>query len=238
MMNISELLTTIKIDLGIYGLAIPMDNLDERMMDIIRLRSIKTYSQFFPYVQKIELNLNDLESTTNNYDKKEYILPDIFGNRRIIYVKDIDQRPAGMTGYTYPDIGDDFLESFALGQAAANVASLIAPPSTFEFVHPNKLILYNTYSFANRITLTIATEHFDNLMSIPASQWESFEELAIIDVKAFLYGTLKHYNEIQTAHGTINLHIDDWASASQERKELIDRWRDTYHLDANVFYYV
>lgn len=238
MMNISELLTTIKIELGIYGLALPIDNLDDRILDIIKLRTIKTYSQFFPHVQKVELNLQELEYTTNNFSNRTYILPDIFGDRHIVGIREVEQKPSGASGYMYPDLSNDFFEEFALGQAKANVASAVAPPTTFEFIHPNKMVLYNTYLFNNRVTIEFALEHFQNLQSIPASQWETFEEWATIDVKHFLYGILKHYNEIQTAHGTINLHIDDWANAGQERKELIEKWRQTYHLDAPHVYYI
>lgn len=238
MMNVSELLTTIKMDLGIYGLALPIDDLDDKIMEVIKLRTIKTYSQFFPHIQKLEINLQELEYTTNNFNQRSYILPDIFGDRRIVSIRDVEQIGRGTSGYTYPEMNFGLFEDFALGQANANIASAMSPPTTFEFINPNKLTLYNTYLFNNRVIIEFALEHFSNLQSIPPSQWETFEEWAIVDVKQFLYGILKHYNEIQTAHGTINLHIDDWANANQERKELLEKWRQVYHLDNTNVYYI
>ena len=41
---------------------------------------------------------------------------------------------------------------------------------------------------------------------------------------------MKHYNELSTAHGSINLKIDDWANASQDRDALLDKWDDTFDL--------
>ena len=45
-------------------------------------------------------------------------------------------------------------------------------------------------------------------------------------------------NAASTAIGTINLKIDDWANAESERKELIDNWDNTYHLDFKPVYYI
>ena len=239
MMNLSELLTSIKMDLGIYGLALPIDDLDEKMYDVIKLRSVKTFSQFFPYVMKLDLDLNELKYSTNNYDKREYTLPDVFGDRKIMYIRNFDQRPNGITGYSAADMGGyDLYESFMMGQATANLASAVAPATTFEFVAPNRFRLYNTYMFNSKITLEVATEHFSNLASIPNTSWESFYEIALIDVKQYLYGILKHYNEIQTAHGTINLRIDDWADAAGARRELVEKWRNSYHLDLPGVFFI
>jgi hypothetical protein len=93
-------------------------------------------------------------------------------------------------------------------------------------------------SMYGEIDIEFAVEHTENLSSIPPTAFESFHELAELDIKIFLYNTLKHYNEIQTAYGTISLKIDDWANAEQDRKDLIEKWRDLYHLDGEVFYII
>ena len=53
----------------------------------------------------------------------------------------------------------------------------------------------------------------------------------ILDVKQFLYNTLKLYDGIPTAFGNINLKIDDYQSAEGDRNALLDKWRDSFHLD-------
>jgi hypothetical protein len=50
-------------------------------------------------------------------------------------------------------------------------------------------------------------------------------------MKMFLYNTLKMYDNIPTAFGNINLKIDDLQSAEESRNTLLDKWRDTFHLD-------
>ena len=56
-------------------------------------------------------------------------------------------------------------------------------------------------------------------------------ELATLDMKVFLYNTLKLYDGIPTAFGQINLKIDDYQSADGDRNTLLDNWRDKFHLD-------
>ena len=70
-----------------------------------------------------------------------------------------------------------------------------------------------------------------SLQSIRPTAEESFFKLAVLDVKENLYQLVKHYTTIQTAYGTVELKIDDWADAANERKELINQWDDSYHLD-------
>lgn len=239
MKSLSELIESIKMDLGIYGLSLPIDNLDEQLYNVFKLRTIKTFSQYHPYVEQIELDLNELETNTNNFNKREYIIPNIFGDRRIISVRDVSQRPIGI-GYGQPSsMGCSMTsENMMLGTINADINSMMSPPQTFEFIQPNRLVLYNMYMYATRVTIELTTEHFSNLASIPASQWETFENLALLDTKRFLYGILKHYNEIQTAHGNINLRIDDWANAEQDRRELLKEWDGKYHLDSTPVYFI
>lgn len=80
-------------------------------------------------------------------------------------------------------------------------------------------------------------EHDDTLASIKPSTEESFYELALLDTKVNLYSNMKYYTELQSAYGTINLRIDDWANAESERKDLLNTWGDTYHLDGPQMIY-
>ena len=100
---------------------------------------------------------------------------------------------------------------------------------TFEYLGENKVRLYG-FPRTN-VTFRLACEHESNGESIEASQYGSFMELAALDLKMFLYNTLKLYDGIATAHGQINLRIDDYQGAESERTALLERWGDLFHLD-------
>lgn len=241
MMNLSELITSIKMKLGIYGLSIPVENLDEQIHNVIKLETIKTYSQFFPQTFTMEFKLDELEVIKKSYMKTSVVLPDIFANRRIVSVRDVF--PGKMdqgANHMYPELapGDNFYESIMLGHAYGHLTSAVSPPFSFEYEHPNIVHLYNFASYTQQLTMKVDVEHFENLSSIPPSQWESFKNLAILDTKIYLYGIMKHYTDLSTALGTINLKIDDWSDAQSTREQLLENWTASYHLEGQAIYFI
>ena len=240
-MNQSESLTSLKMDLGVYGIKLPFDNPDKAIMDVIKLRTLKTFSIFYPQIKTFSFDLSrDLEVIKEEYTESIYILPNIY-DREIMYVRNILPKSKLLgNGYIAP-VFDGSIETYnmmGLTQANANLASLAAPPITFKFDPPNKLHLYNMATAYGMVDVELALAHADNLSTLPSTCWESFYELALLDVKRFLYGAMKHYTEIQTAYGNINLRIDDWASAENDRRELIEKMKDTYHLETEQYFII
>lgn len=54
-MNISTLVTRMKIELGLYSLALPFDNLDQAIMDVIQTITVRTFSTYCPYRETYRL---------------------------------------------------------------------------------------------------------------------------------------------------------------------------------------
>lgn len=233
-MNISQLLTSIKMDLGIYSLRLPFENPDEALMEVIRLKTLKTFSIFCPEIKVETVDLSKMRQLKNDYTHSIYIIDNPYPDREIVYIRNVLPRNklAG-NGYCAP-IFDGTIGTYldmAMMQANADLVSVAAPAITFKFDEPNILHLFNFATAFGLVDLEIGYEHTQNLSTIPLTSWQSFLELATIDVKNFLYQSLKHYNEIQSAYGTISLKIDDWSNAESERKDLVERWKDIYHLE-------
>lgn len=241
MMNLSELLTSIKMDLGIYGLALPFKNADEALYDVLKLKTLKTFSPFSPQIIDMTIDLKELVCLKALYTQSKYELPDIFGDRRILYIQNVMPRTKLLgNGYltsTYDDSVASY-EGLMMTQANANLVSFAAPPITFKFEAPNIMYLYNFATSYGELDIALAIEHAPSLHSINPTTWQTFYELASYDIQAFLYNTLKHYSEIQTAYGSINLKIDDWSSAASERKDMLEKVKDTYHLDGTSLYII
>jgi hypothetical protein len=238
MMNQSEFLTSVKMDLGLYGLSLPFEDDDEMIMKVVRLKTLSTYSAFLPYTVPIVLELDKLVVRRNTFEESVYELPEMFNGSPILGIRKIDHRNKMLgQGYVSPmySMDADLYNGMMLGAANANIYSAIAPPFTFKFETPNILTLYNIHSLSTELIAEVNLKHLPNLSTIKPTRWESFYELALIDVKKFLYQTLKHYKDLQTAYGTISLKIDDWENADSERKDLIEKWRNSYHLEAQAF---
>ena len=242
-MNTSQLITSIKMDLGVYGLRLPFENGDQSIMDVIKLKTLKTFSTFYPQIHKMTVDFSkDLECIKQEYTESIYRIPeDMFGGREILYIRNIGLKNKLMgNGYIAP-IFDGSVETFnslMMTQANANLASISAPPITFKFEPPNLIYLYNIATSYGVIDIEFGIEHAENLSTIPQTAWETFYELALLDVKRFLYNTMKHYSELNTAFGTINLKIDDWSNAESERKDLVEKFKDIYHLETEQIFII
>lgn len=247
-MNINEITKRIKLKLGIMNIATLFvdekgnDNLDDVIVEIIQDITVPAFSIYQPLKENLHINLYDLEllEDTDTYEK--YLLPD-FQTRKLIDVIDLNYDTSILAGLGYygggmPLMEGNLIQQAMLSNAGASVMNFMIPKLTFKYEHPRTLYVYNGYSHS-KVVLKLAFEHDKTLASIPETCREDFLKLALLDVKENLYPTLKQYSEINTAIGNINLKIDDWAQAEDQRRELIDKWDDTYQLDAGQpLYYI
>lgn len=235
-MNLSQLINRIKRDLGLYGMALPVENVDKAIADIIQEVTLVTFSTLSPKRDTMNVDLRALTRTEHNREYNEYIITGR-NNTTIAYVEDVRPDTSTMTGWGgyNPIFTTNSIYQNILGNASMNLAHQIVPRMTFEFLWPNKLRLYN--ELCSKVIVEYGQMHDPSLVSIPPTAAESFYKLAILDVKQTFYSLVKHYTELQTAHGRIDLHIDDWAEAAAKREELLNQWEDVYHLDQKTIYW-
>lgn len=240
MINTSKVITSIKMDLGVYGMNLPFDDSDEVLMNIIKIKTLPTFSQFSPYYVSFIVDSNDVKkSDDGTYNSKIFTLPDIFGDRDILFVSSIDQDISQLAdGYIDPIyIGNTInYQDLMLAQSQANLLSVAIPSITFKFIPPNKVEIFNSgLAYETKYKITVAITHSENLTTIPKTSWTSFMRLATLDVKKFMYDNLKLYGNLQTAYGNIDIKIDEWSNADQEREQLIQEWENTWHLDGEQY---
>lgn len=238
-MNMSSLLTRLKMDLGIYTFALPFDT-NTALEEVITVITLPVFSVYCPLKEKFQCNVKDLKELEHTDSYQTYLLPD-WKYKQIIDVEDVEYDNSMMSGVGYAANAalfnnNSLLQQTMLGQAGINITRAMIPKLTFQYEHPRKLRIYNLYNSC-RLVLSLLCQHHPSLASIPPTQEQSFYQLALLDSKIFLYNALKHYNEIETAYGRITLKIDDWSDAKSERDQLIEKWDDTFHLDRTTIYF-
>jgi hypothetical protein len=238
-MNLSTVVTRIKLQLGIINIATPIENLDETIVEIIQNITVPVFSLYAPYKKNLYIRTSDMELIEKTAEYERYILPD-FGTEKLLYVYDVKYDTGQLSGLAsygaMPYYGGNLIQQIMMGNASMNVYNQIIPKMTFKFMPPRELMLYNVYSYT-KVVLELGFQHDKSLITIPETASESFFKLALLDTMDNLYPTIKQYNELQTAIGTINLRLDEWQSASDKRDELLREWDDTYHLDWKPMYF-
>lgn len=243
MINPGKLISSIKMDLGIAGIKLPYDNIDELIIEIVKIKTLPVFNELSPYTVPLMIDTNELTVFERKSGSTVYYLPDVFGDSEIMMVVDI--KPAydeyrhsaydssmfaygnGISVYGFQDM--------MLAQAQANALSTITKGTTFNFIAPNKIEIFTEYGMGNKYRLEVALSHSENLTTIPTTSYGSFNKLATLDVKKYMFDNLKHYDNLSTAYGQLSLRIDDWSGAEAERQQLIEKWEQTYHLDLNQY---
>ena len=228
MINPSRLVSSIKMDLGLIGIRMPFDNVDELIMEIVKIKTLPVFNELSPYKTFIIVDTNALQVV----DRQIMMINDVQPEQ-----DQLTHRSAYDTGlYTY-DLTSCYCgyQELMLAQAQANLLSSAMKGTTFRFIPPNQLEIFDGYGVSNLYRIEVCLEHSENLTTLPATTYTSFLKLATLDVKKYMFDNLKHYDNLSTSYGQIAMRIDDWSGAQDERQQLIEKWEQSYHLDLNQF---
>lgn len=236
-MNINTVIKRIKRDIGIYGIALPVDNLDQLILDILEDTTLPVFSLYNPLEEIQHVDVSCLIHDNRMADGSDiYIIPDsLLYSRKLLYVKRISYDESYLRSNYFPNhevmTGLSGLGDLLSANIAKNIIDQTVNSITFKYIHPRKLLIYDAL-VSSKLTIYMCFQHDKSFASIAPTAEESFYQLALLDVKAGLYPTIKHFDGIETSLGRIELKIDDWQSAADARKELISNWDESYLLDA------
>ena len=241
-LNLSQIITRIKMRMGIYGISLPIEDVNGYIREIIELFTIPTFSLYQPYYQHFHVNTDELQKDPRHEassDRSAYLLP-LFENQKLINVADVKYDDtqslnySGVAGYALiglmPYTNTSLYQQAMLTQATSQLYSHMYPRLTYDFIEPRTLIIYNQI-VSNSLDITLAFEHHKSLATIPYTCEKSFFDLALYDSMINFYQIAKHWDTIETSLGNINLKIEDWAEAESRRNELLNEWDNTYHMD-------
>lgn len=238
-MNISKVVSTLKRQNGLYGITLPFKNeetgepipTETVIREVIAETTVPMYSQFVPWLRIGDCDVKNLKCV----DKRNniYMLPTFLTLTPIMYVSDVRMPTIGSRG-TYGDISPAggiarTMQGVYTANAYMMVAGQMRSEPTFNYEGFNKIKLIGFPKTV--LTFEVAAEHLPNLESVEDSCYDSFMQLARLDLGEFLWNNLRNYNPIQTAHGEYQLPIQQWEGASEAREQLLERWRDVYHVD-------
>ena len=229
--NLSEFITTIKEDIGIKDLPLPVN--DKELIDRFDRSALRDFSVIYPKVARCMVNDDNLTKQSRDAVKSfyEYQIPKfVYDGTIILDVANFDvARPNGYSDiyvpsayYSTPDV---IIESIASMRMAAGVSSVLAKAPTFEFEKPDIIRVYNGWS-GGVYEVELLLKHDLSLSTIPDGAFMDLRDLATLDMKAYLYNKLKRKDQLDVGVGNIQLHIDDWSSAENDRRELLKQWRE------------
>lgn len=241
-MNMSQAVSSLITELGLFNITLPfVDNITKEpipienvIQDTLEKTTIPIYSQYVPWIRKGDCDVKNLKVVD---DKNAiYMLPSFLTMTPIMYVIAVTL-PFHNSRGTYGDIAPSYgisrsVQGVLSAQSYMMVAGQMRNEPTWDYLGHNQIQLFGYPKTI--LTFKVACKHLENGESIEEGCYSSFMELATLDVKRRIYNTLKYYKTIPTAHGNLDLNIDDFASASQDRTALLKEWDDRFHLDMDL----
>ena len=240
--SMTLLLNKIERRLGTQQLNLP-DYMSKNVWakEVICNDTLDTFSRYLP--NKMPYVLSP-ENKKNDY----YLIDEsICNNVQILGVGDIDWHAwsahypgllyGGVNSYDMMTSGVDF-ETFTDIQMMADHVSAFSNGIYLEFIPPNKIklnIIISSSFLTNyqTIPINLFVKHADNLKTIPTTQMELFERLAISDVATFLYEQLKMYDNLETTYSNIDLKLSSLEEKSRDRQQIIEYLESNYVSAAN-----
>ena len=239
--SMTKLLNKIERRLGTSVLNLPKHLQKNKWAEVIETDTLDTFSRFFPHkiLYKIDV-FND-----KGKDGYYYIDEDKVGGDIEIYgVRDLALESFAKSNTS---IGDGYyniynrsygFEDILLAQMSADIYSGYDNGIYIDFEFPNKIAIKNSVNNnlignSGFIDIYLLVKHSASLATISPTKMEEFEKLALLDVKIFLYEGLKHFDQLETVYANIDLKINDWASADNEREALVEKYKDVYVSASN-----
>ena len=229
------------------------------MQEILEIKTLPSLNEVYPYLKRIRLHTSDLEilpSKDPYYIGYRIPLEQTNGLR----IQSIRSCFPGTGGSEYDTIasGGSSMASVGRGLRMASYPNRYGRYSsahlyetaytammayadnmllgqyqeapTPRFQPPNIIWINKSYSSSPIMTVTLCLENDKNLITIPDDQFEGVRRLFVLDIRSTVYAQYGMLSAIETALGTLDLKIDDWANAEAERADLFDQYKAMSHL--------
>lgn len=228
MANPTSLLRHIKMMLGVPYKQLPIS--DDDILDIVFEESLYTFSTYYPYFTNITIKGETATDPENQgvffLDTSEQVGEELV----ILGVSKMFRSNGFYTNSMWPIYREADWVDLQLSQ---DLASAVQVPDTFKFLPPNKVEIFPK-SYSNwDFTIQLKCVHPVSLGTIPPGLRDYFYKLCVYDVKIALFYMLKNYDQLNTPYGSIDLKIEDYEAAVQERQELIELFKSNYWKEPN-----
>ena len=243
--NMTRLLNKTERRLGTKMLNLPDKfSKDIWASEVIANETIDTFSRYFPYSMPYML------TPDNMIGPNRWIIDEkVAESQRILGGGDIDWHTFSSMSSVFGGAGGVYapmdalvsgfnFEDIAMQQMMADHSSIFKTGIYLDYKEPNMLQLNTTFSNANlsimqKIPITLFVNHSTNLMTIPGTKMETFEQLAQADIASFLYEGLKYFDNVETVFANTEMKLSDLQDKANKRDEVVNELKEGFVSAAN-----
>ena len=223
MLTQTTLLQNIELDLGYKFTDLELDQ--DQIMNTIKLRTLPEFSKYYPHQERIQINPET--DLVPGFTNRFYLRTDheIMNINRIVGASARNALNDIIVGTPSPVSGSVGGGSSLYEMDAWMTMTGFSNVDTYQYIHPGMLELAPNGSMSSYFIVVCNVVHDESLLTIPSNMQDYFRQLATLDVKSALYLIRNRIANLQSSLGSLELFIDDLASARDERRELIETLR-------------
>jgi hypothetical protein len=222
MLNTSRVLKYIKDNLGFPFSHFEFD--DNDIIDYFTSYSLREFSHYFPYTEKINLNLLLPSSKVPGRGNEFYLET----SKEILSVIDVYFPMGDYILFGHPPIGPFSLGELKEWALNVEVAGMIKHYSsydkTFEFKHPNIVRISPIPTNIQNCTVEIETIQPTDLSGVTNDTQHYFLELALADAMIRIGSVRKKYGgQMRTPFGEIPINSEIYEEGKDKKRDILEK---------------
>lgn len=201
----------------------------EEIIENLKDETLRTFSKYFPYQETCVV---DPANRVEPYDNRFYLKTQ---NECININRLIGSSLLGanyVTGLLHPIAADMLLGDPISRQLNIDLMSFTSNPITFNYVEPGMIEITPIYNNVRSYIVVVNTVHPDHFGTIPINLEDEFMKYALYDTQATLYSMRMRFANIQTPYGNIEMFLDNFQNAEENKNQLEEKWRTNSHKNS------
>jgi len=220
MLNATRIIRRIEKALGFKLMDVELSH--EEVLDNIKDETLREFSKFFPYQ---EVCVVDPENKVPPYENRFWIHTqnECLGINRLIGSSLLGANY--ITNMLHPVAMDMLLGDPISRQLNIDLLSFTSNPITFRYHEPGQIEILPIYNNVRSYIIVANTVHPETFNTIPVGLEDEFMSYAIADTKAAIYPLRSRFQSISTPYGQMELNLDQFQNAEEEKNQIKEKWR-------------
>lgn len=203
---------------------------DEKLQNHLSTYTLKTFSTYVPDVQEFQINTMTQKRYNGREDAIYINLPPHLQERDILNLVQVTPSSFDEVLFGHDPIGLASFENLP-GRMMNNIKQSAQYKHSvynfiFKFKHPNILIM-RPMKEDDKLHIEQELTHEKDLTTIPQSYVEYFQDLCLQDTKIMLGNIRRKYQNLSTPWMQVNIDQSIGQEGQQEKREIIDKLRQS-----------
>jgi hypothetical protein len=197
----------------------------DEMMRVVFQESLPTYSKYYPYKYRLTVgNSEFVPGSLNTYQIPNEDQLEIIGIHKV-FISNMAQFGSTMIPLSYNPFETQIFNDYV---------SMTVTPVTWQYLPPNQVTVFPKIVNYQEAILEVKAIHPKHMKTIPMNMRDEFLRLCLLDILVSMYPLRHRFESFTTPYGTMQPFMEMVDRATDDRKELLEKWNTMFLKDATA----